>query len=97
MVKISQITFGKVDYTRTNQTTRVPKTAVQTFKTENKTDYTTIVKEHRYTAELDALKAKFEGIDPQEYVADAKNNGFKMLVVTDADYAQYGAKWDDLS
>lgn len=97
MVKISQIAFGKVDFTRTNTTTRVPKTAIQTFQTHNKTDYTTIVKENKYAAQIEGLKTKFEDIEPEYYVNEAANNGFRMLVVSDSDYKNFGARWDEAS
>ncbi len=98
MVKISRLGFNKVDYTKTNETTRVPKTSIQTFQpAEKKSDYTTIVKnEPRYSAQLNDLKTKFEGIDAGSYINEAETNGFKMLVVADADYADFGAKWDKI-
>ena len=97
MIKLSKIALGKVDFTKTNQTTRVPRTAIQTFQIENKNDYTTIVRENKYSAQIDALNNKFASIEPQEYINEAAANGFKTLTVSDADYESYGAKWDKIA
>ena len=96
MVKISQINFGKVDYTKSKQTTRVPKEQIQTFQTNKKTDYTTITKENTYATKISDLNTKFENIKNEKYILEAKNNGFKTLIVSDEDYANFGTKWDEI-
>ncbi len=96
MVKISQIIMGKITYTKEKQTTRVPKEILQTFQPTGKSDYTKITKEPKYATQINDLRMKYTNIEPEHYIAEAKNNGFRTLTITDEDYTNLGAKWDEI-
>lgn len=90
-INILNVVLGKVDYANTNKTTFVPKNTVQTFNVTQKNDYTKITRDNHYVTDL---QAKYAGIDAEEYLIAAKNNGSKTLCVTDEDFNNYGVAWD---
>ena len=85
-INILNVVLGKVDYANTNKTTFVPKNTVQTFNVAQKNDYTKIARDNHYVTDL---QAKYAGIDAEEYLLAAKNNGSKTLCVPHQHYNKY--------
>lgn len=94
VMKIFNMAFGKVNPAKTNMTTFVPKTVVQIFQNMQKTYYTVVKTDNNYTAKINALKTKFTGIDAEQYLAEAKTNGNRILQISDSDFETYGKPWD---
>lgn len=93
-MKILQLMLAKTGFTRTNKTSFVPKTVVQTFKNTQKTDYTKVETGNTCAAKIVDMKEKFAQVDAEKYLAEAKQNGTQTLQVSDADFETYGMKWD---
>ena len=94
-IKINDIKFTNTEYAQVQNAEKTKKYTPILTTSENNRNYTTIERHSKYAENITELVNKFNGINPEEYLEEAKHNGYKTLTITQEDYEKFGKLWDN--